>query len=122
MAMNAPGAPILELGRQTPEVTSMKPIEIVLYVEGSTPPMRRARSTLQGIVGSTLKGRCDLEVIDVRERPDAAGGELLLALPMVVLRRPGAVRRVIGDLGSRDHVLRGLGLETVAGVTAEPEP
>ncbi len=50
-----------------------------------------------------------IEVIDVLKNPQLARGEIL-ALPTLVRRLPGPMRKIIGDLSHEDRVLIGLDL------------
>ena len=57
-----------------------------------------------------LADRAAFEVVDVRERPELAEEDRILATPTLVRRTPAPVRKVIGDLGEIDRVLARLDL------------
>jgi len=81
-----------------------------LFVAGASPNSTRAIANLQEICETHLKGQYQLEVIDVYQQVERAKQESLVALPLLVKRRPLPERKLIGDLSDRPKVLRGLGL------------
>lgn len=82
-----------------------------LYVTGATTRSRRAIVNLDGICREYLKGRYDLEVIDVYQKPTLAKDEQIIAAPTLIRKLPLPIRRIIGDLSDRDAVLLGLDLK-----------
>ncbi len=82
-----------------------------LYITGNTLASQHAVTNLGLLCQEELKGLCDVEIIDILERPDLAEKEKILATPTLVKRRPAPTRKVIGDLSHRRKVLLGLGLE-----------
>ena len=79
-----------------------------LYVVSGTHSSDRAVAALETL-------RQDLpdvaiDVVDVRERPDVAEAERVIATPMLVRVSPEPSRRVVGDLSDLDKVRWGLGL------------
>lgn len=79
-----------------------------LYVTGSTPKSVRAIENIRVICDRKLSGRCELEVIDLREHPEHARPEQIVATPTLVKKLPLPVRRLIGDLSDQQRVLAGL--------------
>jgi len=57
-----------------------------------------------------LKGKYELEIIDVYQQPLIAQKEQIVALPLLIKKAPGIERRLIGDMSDKERVLRGLGL------------
>jgi circadian clock protein KaiB len=53
----------------------------------------------------------DVEVIDVRERPELAEEDRIIATPTLVRREPRPVRKIIGDLSDIERVLVGLEID-----------
>jgi circadian clock protein KaiB len=82
-----------------------------LFVTGASPNSTRAISNLKNICEEHLKGRYELEIIDVYQQPLVAEREQLIALPLLIKKAPGMERRLIGDMSNKQKVLRGLGLE-----------
>ena len=79
-------------------MTTPTPIVLQLYVIGSTPASARAIVNTRRMCDEQLPGRCTLEVIDIRERPQAAAEADLIAAPTLVKVLPPPLRRFIGDM------------------------
>ena len=94
--------------RRTPEVFKLR-----LYVAGQTPKSIRAFANLEALCEERLKGRYQIEVIDLLENPHMARGDQIVAIPTLVVKLPHSVRKIIGDLSNTDRVLVGLALQQV---------
>ena len=81
-----------------------------LFVTGSTPRSTRAIANMRKICEENLRGRYDLEVVDVYENPDATRELQIIATPTLVKILPEPLRRIIGDLSDKERVLAGLNL------------
>jgi len=81
-----------------------------LYVTGMTPRSLRALKNVQTICDEHLKGRYDLEVIDIYQQPALTKGEQIIAAPTLIKKLPLPMRRIIGDMSDRERVLLGLDL------------
>ena len=81
-----------------------------LYVTGMTPRSLRAITNIKKICEEHLKGRYDLEVIDIYQRPTLAEGEQIIAAPTLIKKLPLPLRRFIGDMASTEKILLGLDL------------
>jgi circadian clock protein KaiB len=87
-----------------------------LYVNGTT--SLRTIITLQNLTElceKYLAGRYNLEVIDLIENLELAKEDQIMALPTLVRRSPGPVRKIIGDLANTEQVTTALGLTTMEG-------
>jgi len=84
-----------------------------LYVTGMTPRSTEAIRNLQAICDEYLEGRYDLDVIDIYQQPALAKGEQIVAAPTLIRKLPLPMRRLVGDMSKREHVLMGLDLVTV---------
>jgi circadian clock protein KaiB len=82
-----------------------------LYVTGMTPRSTRAIQNIKKICDEELKGRCDLEVVDIYQRPMLAEGEQIIATPTLVKKLPLPLRRFIGDLSDMERIVLGLDLK-----------
>jgi circadian clock protein KaiB len=91
--------------RQKPEGWKLR-----LYVAGQTPKSIRAFANLKALCEQHLKGRYQVEVIDLLERPQLARGDQIIAIPTLVRKLPQPVRKIIGDLTDTVRVLVGLDL------------
>ena len=87
--------------------------KLSLFVTGASLNSSRAITNLKGICETYLKGRYELEIIDVYQQPIIAENEQIIALPLLIKRSPSPVRRLIGDMSDTNKVLRGLGLPSV---------
>jgi circadian clock protein KaiB len=97
-----------------------------LYVTGMTSRSERAVRNLQGICDEHLKGKYDLEVIDIYQQPVLAKGEQIIAAPTLIKKLPLPMRRIIGDMSNRERVLVGLDLrsnptKTVGGIAGDDD-
>lgn len=81
-----------------------------LYVTEITPAIQQAIDTLTNFCEDELTQCYDFRVIDIRENPQLAEDERILATPTLIKELPPPIRRVIGDLSDREKVLLGLDL------------
>jgi circadian clock protein KaiB len=81
-----------------------------LYVANGSPKSLRALTNLKTLCEEHLAGRYEIEVIDLVEQPSLARTDDILAIPTLVRRLPGPLRKVIGDLSNTERVLVGLRL------------
>ena len=84
-----------------------------LYLAGQTPKSIRALANLKKVCEARLKGRYQLEVVDLLEHPHMARGDQIVAVPTLEIKLPQSVQRIIGDLSNTDRVLVGLALQKV---------
>lgn len=81
-----------------------------LYVTGILPNSVRAVTNSKSICEKYLKGRYELEVIDIYQQPDLARTEEIVAVPVLIKKFPLPEERVIGDLSDVEKVIEGLHL------------
>ena|SRR5579862_8721447 len=81
-----------------------------LFVAGQTAKSVRALANLKMLCEERLKGRYQIEVIDLLEDPHMARGAQIVAVPTLEIKLPQSVQRIIGDLSNTDRVLVGLAL------------
>ncbi len=81
-----------------------------LYISGATPKSMRAIENIKRLCETRLKGRYDLEIIDVYQQPGRVAADQVVAAPTLIKQLPLPVRQLIGDLSSEEHVLLGLDL------------
>jgi circadian clock protein KaiB len=82
-----------------------------LYVTGLTPKSIRAIQNLKKICEENLKGRYELEVIDIYQHPTLAKDEQIVAVPMLIKKLPHPLHRLIGDMSDKERILVGLDLK-----------
>ena len=101
----------------TPETPPSGPEYVLhLYITGATPNSTRAVRNITEICEQHLKGRYELQVIDIYQQPALAQQEDLIGVPTLIKLRPGLVRRLVGDLADRNRVL------TILGLPVQPPP
>jgi circadian clock protein KaiB len=81
-----------------------------LYVAGQTPNSVRAIENMKRICEEFLKGRYDLEVIDIYQQPVLAKGDQIIAVPTLIKKLPPPLRKFIGDMSATERILVGLDL------------
>ena len=100
-----------EVAKRKAAVPASKAWKLRLYVAGQTPKSIRAFANLKVLCDTHLKGRYQIEVIDLLEHPHMARGDQIVATPTLVIKLPKPVRQIIGDLSNTDRVLVGLALQ-----------
>jgi circadian clock protein KaiB len=81
-----------------------------LYVSGATPRSKTALENIREICEAHLKGRYDLQVIDIYQQPELARSAEIIAAPTLIKQLPLPLRKVLGDLSETERVLVGLDL------------
>ncbi len=81
-----------------------------LYVAGMTPRSQEAIRTIQSLCEEHLRGRYDLEVIDIYQQPVLARGEQIIAAPTLIKKLPEPLRKFIGSMADKEKMLVGLDL------------
>jgi len=81
-----------------------------LYVTGMTPRSTQAVKNIKEICENNLKGRYELEVIDIYQQPGFAREEQLIAAPTLIKKLPLPLRKLIGDMSNTERILVGLDL------------
>jgi len=87
--------------------------ELRLYVAGKTPKSVLALNNLKKYCEEYLKDDYRIEVIDLLVHPQLAEGDQILAIPTLVRRVPVPVRKITGDLSSKEKVLVGLDIRPI---------
>ena len=81
-----------------------------LYVSRSTLKSKRAVENIKRVCDQHLRGRYDLEVIDIHEQASLARDEQIVAVPTLIKRLPLPLQRLVGDMSDLNKVLVGLDL------------
>jgi circadian clock protein KaiB len=81
-----------------------------LYVSGMTPRSTEAINNLTAICEEHLKGRYELEVIDIYKHPGLTESDQIIATPTLVKQLPLPLRKLVGTLSNDERVLVGLNL------------
>jgi len=86
-----------------------------LYITGMTPRSTKAVMNIRKICEEHLRGRYELEIIDIFQKPVLAKGEQIIAAPTLIRKLPLPLRRFIGDMSDTDRILVGLDLRSKTG-------
>jgi circadian clock protein KaiB len=93
-----------------PAAPAPEPFTLRLFVSGASTRSQRAISNIRAICDAHLRGRFELEIVDVYLDPDSTRDFQIVATPTLVRVRPAPVRRVIGDLSDHARVMNSLGI------------
>jgi circadian clock protein KaiB len=81
-----------------------------LFITGATPNSSRAIVNIKAICEQYLKGRYELEIVDVYIEKERARQAQIVALPMLIKKSPLPLRKLIGDMSKTEKVLEALGI------------
>lgn len=90
------------------QAAAVPEFELRLYIAGQTARSIAALANLKHICETHLAGQYRIEVIDLRQSPQLAAGDQILAVPTLVRRLPEPIKKIIGDLSDEERVLVGL--------------
>jgi circadian clock protein KaiB len=96
-----------------PRQRASKRYILKLYIAGQSPKSVNAIANINRICEENLKGRYELEVIDLYQQPHLAQRAQIIALPTLTRKLPAPLRRIIGDLSNTQRVLEGLDLQVM---------
>lgn len=92
-----------------------------LYVTGTTRNSERAIVNIRRICEEHLRGRYDLDIVDISRHPMLAEGEQIIAVPTLIKKLPLPLRRFIGDMSQTERILLGLDLRKTTERAASEE-
>lgn len=78
---------------------------LTLYVAGISPKSLKAIETAKQLCEEYLKGRCELEIVDIYQQPGLANDAQVIAVPTLVKSLPPPLQKFIGDLSDPDPIL-----------------
>lgn len=99
--------------------------ELRLYVAGQTARSIAALNNLRQLCEIHLKGRYQIEIIDLLVNPQLSRTDEIMAVPTLVRKLPTPMRKIIGDLSNTERVLVGLQLRpslAVKNPSGQPTP
>ncbi len=95
---------------------------LTLYVNGASAKSIEAIETVRRVCDEELGGQVDLEIIDVQQ-PALVLRDQIIAVPTLVKRFPGPLRRIMGgDLSDPARLRLGLNLGPVGASDGHPHP
>ena len=71
-----------------------KKYDLRLYVAGQTPRSLAALVNLKRICEERLKGQYRIEVIDLKEHPEMARSDQIMAIPTLVRKLPEPIKKI----------------------------
>ena len=71
-----------------------------LFVSGQTSKSTRAINNIKRICEAYFPGQYQLDVVDVYQQPQLARSEQIIALPTLLKKAPGKLKRILGDLAN----------------------
>jgi circadian clock protein KaiB len=102
--------PVESRERSAAKASDPKQFVLRLYVTGLTRASTEAIKNVQGICETHLRGRYQLEVIDIYQLPSLARDEQIVATPTLIKVLPEPLRRFIGTMSDKQKILFGLDL------------
>jgi circadian clock protein KaiB len=81
-----------------------------LYIAGNNLRSQKAVENVKKICEEHLKGRYEIDVVDIYQDRTKNPVDLVLAAPTLVKKLPLPLRRVIGDMTNKERILVGLDL------------
>ncbi len=97
-------------GKVEAERTSGEKYILKLFVTGMLPNSAHAIINIKAICAKYLKGRHELEIIDIYQQPSLAFSEDIIAVPLLIKKAPQPEERLLGDLSDIEMVLKALDL------------
>jgi circadian clock protein KaiB len=95
---------------------------LTLYVNGASAKSIEAIETVRRMCDEELGGQVDLEIIDVQQQPALVLRDQIVAVPTLIKRLPGPLRRIVGDLSDSALLRLGLDLGPVGASDGHPHP
>ncbi len=100
---------IADLMKKAEELYKQK-YTLRLYVAGMNTKSKQAIENITKICEENLKGRYNLQIIDIYQQPSLAAGEQIVAAPTLIKKLPLPLRKFIGNMEDREKIIVGLDL------------
>jgi circadian clock protein KaiB len=82
-----------------------------LYVSGATSRSSKAIKNIRNFCEEHLKGRYELEIIDIYQQPGLLEKDQVVAAPTLIKALPPPLRKLIGDMSNEEKVMVGLNIK-----------
>lgn len=82
-----------------------------LYVAGASFRCRSAVSNVRNVCEQNLRGRYELDIIDLYQQPGRAASEQVIAAPTLIRTLPLPKRRFVGDMSDFERTLTAINQE-----------
>lgn len=100
-----------DLIKKSKEADKSKKFVLRLYIAGMTAQSSKAIKNITQICEENLKGRYDLQIIDIYQQPALAKGEQIIAAPTLIKKLPLPLRKFIGNMANKEKILVGLDIQ-----------
>jgi circadian clock protein KaiB len=94
-----------------PPDVARKEWSLRLYVLGHSPQSEAAIRNLRRLCETYLSGRYQIEIVDLLVTPRLSRDDQIVAIPTLIRKLPGPIRKIIGDLSDTERTLVGLELK-----------
>jgi circadian clock protein KaiB len=84
---------------------------LTLYIAGQTQKAVRAIENINRYCKEHLQDGYSIKVIDLKEHPELAASEQIIAVPTLIKELPAPIRILVGDLSDKEKVLVGLNIK-----------
>jgi circadian clock protein KaiB len=84
-----------------------------LYVTDWNPRCVAAFKNITKICEENVDSRCNIEVVDLLEKPELASEDQIITIPTLVKLEPQPRKIIIGDMSNVARVLKGLEVENL---------
>jgi circadian clock protein KaiB len=81
-----------------------------LFVTGMSARSQEAIANVRELCEEHLKGRYNLDVIDIYQHPNSASENQIFASPTLIKKLPLPLRKFVGDMTKTEKILAGLDL------------
>ena len=96
---------------KTPDRSCQEQYVLRLYVTGLTRRSIQAITNVKELCETHLKGRYELEIIDIAQKPHLAKDAQIIAAPTLIKKLPLPLRKLIGDMSDKEKFLVGIDLQ-----------
>ncbi|MCK6585618.1 MAG: circadian clock protein KaiB [Anaerolineales bacterium] len=86
-----------------------------LFIAGDEPNSAQTKVVLTRLCDKRLRGRCEIQIVDVFEDYQAAIDYGVSVVPALIVESPPPVRTIVGSLSDEDKALAALGLAKEGG-------
>lgn len=84
---------------------------LTLYIAGQTQKARRAIENINKYCKEDFQRDYSIVVVDLKEQPELASSEQIIAVPTLIRKLPSPIRTLVGDLSDKEKVLVGLNIK-----------
>jgi circadian clock protein KaiB len=86
---------------------------LTLYIAGKTQKAVRAIENINCYCQEHLQEGYTLKIVDLKQQPELAASEQIIAIPTLIRQLPAPIRILVGDLSDKEKVLVGLNIKPV---------